>query len=45
MKCIICGGRTKVIDKREYGSGNRRRRECVKCMQRFSTFESLKKFR
>ena len=37
MKCIYCGGRTAVIDKRSI----RRRRKCLKCNKRFSTREVI----
>ena len=39
MKCIYCGGRTRVIDKRESGNGVRRRRLCLECGRRFTTYE------
>jgi transcriptional repressor NrdR len=39
MKCIFCGFETKVTDKRESGDGTRRRRECLKCKKRFTTYE------
>ncbi|MBW2996452.1 ribonucleoside triphosphate reductase [Candidatus Woesearchaeota archaeon] len=44
MKCIYCNSEeTKVIDKRATeGSGvNRRRRECLKCGKRFTTYERI----
>jgi transcriptional regulator NrdR family protein len=42
MKCPYCTHpETKVIDKRESGINNRRRRECQKCGQRFTTYERL----
>ncbi|MFC1691693.1 transcriptional regulator NrdR [Nanoarchaeota archaeon] len=44
MKCPYCGQTdTKVVDKRatEDSSANRRRRECIKCSKRFTTFERL----
>ena len=43
MKCPSCGSETKVIDKRitEDSSTNRRRRECLKCGKRFTTYEKL----
>lgn len=43
MHCPFCGNdETKVIDSRLAGEGRqvRRRRECVACGERFSTFES-----
>lgn len=42
MKCPTCAyGETKVIDSRLSGDGNsiRRRRECLKCEKRFTTYE------
>lgn len=39
MKCIYCEGDTKVTDKRESPDGTRRRRECLKCTKRFTTYE------
>jgi transcriptional repressor NrdR len=39
MKCIFCSGETKVTDKRESPDGTRRRRECLKCKKRFTTYE------
>jgi transcriptional repressor NrdR len=44
MKCPYCNhSETKVIDSREAGDGNtiRRRRECEKCQERFSTYEQV----
>ena len=44
MKCPFCGSvETKVIDKRETenDSVTRRRRECLKCEKRFTTYERL----
>lgn len=42
MRCVWCGSfNNKVVDKRSVkGSGEtRRRRECLKCQQRFTTYE------
>jgi len=39
MKCKFCGSETKVTDKRESPEGTRRRRECLKCKKRFTTYE------
>ena len=39
MKCIFCGGETKVTDKRDSEAETRRRRECLKCKKRFTTYE------
>ncbi len=44
MKCAYCGHpETKVIDKRETGEMDvtRRRRECLKCGKRFTTYERV----
>ncbi len=42
MKCPFCSkGSSKVIDTREVGDGIRRRRECLRCRQRFTTYERL----
>ena len=40
MLCPYClKGETKVIDSRESDEGTRRRRECLKCERRFTTYE------
>jgi len=41
MKCIFCGHDTHVTDKRESPDGTRRRRECLKCRKRFTTYEKV----
>lgn len=44
MKCIFCGNMdSKVIDSRvsEDGSSIRRRRECIACGKRFTTYERI----
>ena len=44
MKCPYCGtNRDKVVDSRSSNSGKniRRRRECLKCGKRFTTYEHL----
>ena len=44
MKCPFCGSEThRVIDKRKGQGGNciRRRRECLECGRRFTTYERL----
>jgi len=43
MKCIFCSSDTKVTDKRESPEGTRRRRECLKCEKRFTTYEKAEK--
>ena len=39
MKCVYCKSDTRVTDKRESPDGTRRRRECLKCKKRFTTYE------
>jgi len=44
MKCPYCGfGESKVIDSRpaDEGSSIRRRRECLSCKKRFTTYETV----
>ena len=44
MRCPFCsGGETRVTDKRETGDSSitRRRRECLKCRKRFTTYERI----
>lgn len=42
MNCPKCKGKTKVIDSRPYFENKiRRRRACIKCGQRFTTYEML----
>lgn len=43
MKCLYCGKETRVTDKRESPEGTRRRRECLKCKKRFTTYEKPEK--
>ncbi len=43
MNCPYCGGNTKVTDKRQSPNGIRRRRECLKCKKRFTTYEKIAK--
>ncbi|MBX4212140.1 transcriptional regulator NrdR [Candidatus Pacearchaeota archaeon] len=44
MLCPYClNTETKVIDKRDAGGVIKRRRECLKCHQRFNTLESVEK--
>ena len=43
MHCPFCGARdTKVVDSRLVGEGDsvRRRRECIECEERFTTYET-----
>lgn len=42
MKCPHCGGiESKVIDSRSIGEGIRRRRQCLECKARFTTYERI----
>ena len=42
MKCPYCGdAESKVIDSRSIGDGIRRRRQCLSCGTRFTTYEHL----
>jgi transcriptional repressor NrdR len=42
MQCPFCShAETKVTDKRDAGDLTRRRRECLKCVKRFSTHETV----
>ena len=44
MKCPFCGhSEDKVVDSRESGEGDqtRRRRECLRCERRFTTYETI----
>jgi len=45
MKCPYCENKkTKVIDSRETEEKVRRRRECLNCQKRFTTYETVEKF-
>jgi transcriptional repressor NrdR len=42
MKCPFCqSDESKVLDKRDSGEDIRRRRECLKCKRRFTTYENI----
>lgn len=44
MKCLFCGNKNnKVVDSRDSSEGTsiRRRRECLKCKRRFTTYEYI----
>mgnify|MGYP001571242027 FL=1 len=41
MDCPYCLGKTRVTDKRGSPEGVRRRRECLKCKKRFTTYEKI----
>ena len=42
MKCLLCGGvELKVIDSRSVDNGIRRRRQCLGCGARFTTYERV----
>jgi transcriptional repressor NrdR len=43
MECPYCTGSSKVTDKRKSPEGIRRRRECLKCKKRFTTYEKVGK--
>ena len=44
MRCPFCGFEdTKVIDSRPSDGKKRRRRECIKCGKRFTTYEIVEK--
>ncbi|MCK5149504.1 transcriptional repressor NrdR [Candidatus Pacearchaeota archaeon] len=44
MDCPYCSNtKSKVTDKRESPEGIRRRRECLKCKKRFTTYEKISK--
>lgn len=44
MNCPYCAHtKSKVTDKRSSPSGMRRRRECLKCNKRFTTYEVIEK--
>jgi transcriptional repressor NrdR len=44
MKCPYCSApNARVTDSREVGDGIRRRRECLVCHQRFTTYEQVAK--
>lgn len=39
VQCPRCNGESKVIDSRDGESARRRRRECLRCKNRYSTYE------
>ena len=42
MECLFCSStRSRVTDKRKSPNGIRRRRECLKCKRRFTTYETI----
>lgn len=42
MRCPYCGnGESRVVDSREVDNGVRRRRRCLECSSRFTTYERL----
>ncbi|MBR2284489.1 MAG: transcriptional repressor NrdR [Ruminococcus sp.] len=44
MRCPYCGcGESKVIDSRPKDGSIKRRRECIECSSRFTTFEIIEK--
>ena len=45
MNCPYCSNEEhRVIDKREANEATRRRRECVRCKKRFTTYERIEPF-
>ena len=43
MECPYCSSNSKVTDKRRSPEGIRRRRECLRCKKRFTTYEKIEK--
>lgn len=44
MKCPHCGyGDSRVLDSRDVGDSVRRRRQCISCNNRFTTYERIQK--
>ena len=43
MECPYCSGISRVKDKRKSPGGIRRRRECLRCKKRFTTYEKISK--
>lgn len=41
--CPLCKGKTATLDTRSSPTGTRRRKKCVECDHRFTTWESLQK--
>lgn len=41
MRCPSCESETKVIDSRNSNDAMRRRRECISCARRFTTYERI----
>lgn len=39
VQCPRCNGESKVIDSRDGETARRRRRECLRCKNRYSTYE------
>lgn len=39
VQCPACNGESRVIDSRDGESARRRRRECLTCKHRYSTYE------
>lgn len=45
MNCPYCSNREhRVVDKREANEATRRRRECLRCKKRFTTYERVEPF-
>lgn len=41
--CPECGHKTKVMDSRNYKTGRYRRRMCLKCGYRYTTWETMRR--
>jgi len=41
MNCPVCNGKTRTLDVRHHSFRTRRRRECVECLTRFTTYEGV----
>lgn len=41
MKCPVCNGSSKNLETRQSGTKIRRRKECLKCGVRFSSYELI----
>jgi transcriptional regulator NrdR family protein len=39
MRCPECGGPDRALEKCEHASWDRRRRQCLRCGARFTTYE------
>lgn len=44
MKCPYCGGKSKTTQSRQRIHAFQRRHECLKCKERFSTYEITEEY-